>query len=285
MVEKAARTDADAVIYDLQDAVDADRKGVARDVLRELVPTLEYGSTEVCVRINPVGGDHWLADAMAAVDAGVDTVSLPLVEDPSQIRIAVETVGRLAAESDAAGDGTVEPADEEEDAVPECIVILESPSGVFNALEIAEACTTLDPVTGLTFGVSDYARTVGGTPTSRRLREFLNHRIVGTAAVGGLQPISSAYPKVGDADELARIADVADEVGFVGQSVIHPDQVPIVNDAFTPDPAEVEWARTLLRKFDASERGALTVDGVFVDDAIAERYRQVVERADAVAES
>lgn len=267
-VEKAADAGADAVVYDLQDAVPAEGKAAAREVLTGVVPDLAVGDTEVCVRVNPVGSDHWPADVAAALDAGADTLSLPLVESPEQVRTAVDAAERAATERGR-------PA-------PELLLILETPRGVFGGRAIAEACRELPPVTGLTFGVGDYARATGGTPTAPRIRSFLAPRIVGLAALGGLQPVSSVHPAVGEPDRLRAIAEAAAELGFVGQSVIHPDQVPVANEVFTPDEATVRRAREVLAGFEAAGGGATTVEGTFVDHALAERYRQVVARAEAL---
>lgn len=267
-LEKAPTTDADAVVYDLQDAVAEGRKATARENLVATVPDLDVGRTERCVRINPVGSDHWLADLRAALEADADTVSIPLVEEPWQVRTVVATARRLAEERDR--------------PVPEFILILETPTGVFGGREITAACRTLDPVTALTFGIGDYARLTGGDPTADRVREFLAHRIVGYATLGGLQPISSVYPAVDDDERLRAIAREAAEIGFIGQSVIHPDQVATVNEAFTPTEAEVDRAREIVAGFEAAGESATTVDGVFVDDALARRYSQVIARAETL---
>jgi citrate lyase subunit beta/citryl-CoA lyase len=137
-------------------------------------------------------------------------------------------------------------------------------------------------VTALSFGIGDYARATGGVPTSERIREFLSHRVVACAAIGGLQPISSVYPDVGDETGLRRVAERAREVGFVGQSVIHPAQVAVVNETFTPSEETVARVRTLVAAYDDAERGALVHDGVFLDEALVERYRRLLARAETL---
>jgi len=264
LMEKTAATEADAVIFDLEDAVREERKPTARETLREVLADVDFGEKELCVRVNGLDTDHWHADVRAAVDAGVHTISLPKVERPWEVRAAVSVAGAIA------------------DDPPEFIVILESPRGVFAGPAIAQACAALPPVTGLTFGVGDYARATGGSPTSTEIRSFLNHRVVAFAAMGGLVPVSSVYPDVTDDAALRQVAETARELGFVGQSVIHPKQVAIANDVFTPAEEEVERARSLLRAFEETDRGAVVVDGVFLDEALADRYRAVVARYDAV---
>lgn len=265
MMAKAADAGADGVTVDLEDAVRPEDKPQARENLRAVREMADFGETELSVRVNGVRSDHWMADLNAAVDAGVDTVTLPMVETP---RAVEETVAALEGLTDDS---------------PELVLLLESPGGVFAGREIAEAAARLPRVTGLSFGVGDYARATGGEPTSARIREFLSHRVVGFAAIGRLQPVSSVYPDPTDLDALREVAASAAEVGFVGQSVIHPRQVPVVNEVFTPDPETVATARAHIDAYDASDRGAFVHEGTFLDEALVERYRRLVARADAIA--
>ncbi len=264
MMAKAADAGADAVTVDLEDAVRPEDKPQAREHLRVLRETADFGETELSTRINGLQTDYWEADLEAAVDAGVDTVTLPMVETAREVETAVARLRELT------------------DSPPEVVLLLESPEGVFAGRAITEMAARLEEVTGLSFGVGDYARATGGEPTSERVREFLNHRVVGFAAIGGLQPISSVFPDVQDTDALRRVAERAAEVGFVGQSVIHPAQVAVVNEVFTPDPEVVAAARAHVAAYEASDRGAFVHEGVFLDEALVERYRRLLARADAI---
>ncbi len=264
MMEKAANADSDAITFDLEDAVRPEDRPAARENLRAILAAVDFGTTEIATRINAVGTDDWRADLETAVEAGVDTVTVPSVETPEAVVQVVSAVRRLT------------------DEPPELILLLESPEGVFDGRAIAAVAGRHREVTALSFGVGDYARATGGEPTSDRIREFLNHRIVGFAAIGGLQPISSVFPDVNDTDRLRVVAERAVELGFVGQSVIHPDQVAAVNEVFTPDDAAVDAARAHVAAYEASDRGAFVHDGVFLDEAIVERYRRLVARAEAL---
>ena len=261
----AADAGADAVTVDLEDAVRPADKPQARENLRALRDAAEFGETELSTRINGLHTELWRTDLDAAVNAGVDTVTLPMVETGGEVETAVSRLRELS------------------NTPPEVVLLLESPEGVFAGREIAEAAARLEEVTALSFGVGDYARATGGEPTSERIREFLNHRVVGFAAIGGLQPVSSVFPDVQDTDALRKVAECAAEVGFVGQSVIHPKQVPVANEVFTPDPETVAAARAHIDAYETSDRGAFIHDGTFLDEALVERYRRLVARADAIA--
>lgn len=266
MMETAAKSGADAVVFDLEDAVRPENKARARETLVDVLSAVAFGPTEVSTRVNGLATDEWAADFDAAVEAGVDTVSLPMVESPAQVERAVDELR------------------DRTDTPPEVVVLLESPQGLFRGREIAEVCATLPEVTALTFGIGDYARATGGVPTSERIREFLSHRVVAYAAIGGLQAISSVYPDVGDDAGLRRVAERALELGFVGQSVIHPTQVPVVNEVFTPSEAIVTRMRALVAAYDDADSGALVHDGEFLDEALVERYRRLLARAEAISE-
>lgn len=265
LVRKAVEGDADGVIVDLEDAVPEGNREVARDVVRNVLPTLDPGGAEVSVRINGLHTAHWIEDVEAAMAAGVDTLHLTMIDEAWQVR-AVESVARTLTDGD----------------LPEFVLILETPRSIFDARDLLDGCAD-SPVTAVTFGMSDYARAVGASQTSARIREFLSHWVVGHAAMFGLDAISSVYPDPRDLDTFESVTREAYEAGFAGQTAIHPDQVTVANEVFTPGEAEVERARELVAGFEAEESGSVVVDGVFMDRAHHRRYRDVIARYEAVA--
>lgn len=267
MMEKAASVGADAVTFDLEDAVRPADTDQARTNLVEVLSAVDFSGIEVATRINGLHTDHWREDLAAAVDAEVDTVTVPKVETSGDVETVLEELQRLT------------------DTFPEVILLLESPMAVFGGREIAEAARRKSAVTGLSFGVVDYARATGGATTSERIRGFLEHQVVGLATIGGMQPISSVYPDIGQLDQLRAVASNAAELGFIGQSVIHPDQVPVVNEVFTPDPEAVQAARDHVAAFEATDRGAIVHDDVFLDEALVDRYRDLIERAAVIKDA
>jgi citrate lyase subunit beta/citryl-CoA lyase len=260
MMAPAVASDADCVIFDLEDAVAEENIPAARDNLVENLPDIDTEETEISVRINGTKTDYWLEDVRTASSVGVDTLHVPEVEHPWQIRLIVET----AAQSF--------------ETPPELILLIESPNGLLRGNDIATECRNQPTVTGIAFGMSDYAISIGGSQTSSQIREFLNHQILAIAAAGNLNPISSVYPDARDIDGLREIAEAAAELGFIGQTVIHPDQVAPINEIFTPEPEAVDRARKLLRGFERAEGASVEVDGVFMDEAHVARYENVVRR-------
>ncbi|USZ69604.1 CoA ester lyase [Halorussus salilacus] len=264
MMEKAADTDADALTFDLEDAVAPDRKGLARENLVAVLDEVDFGATEVGTRINAVGTDHWREDVDAAVAAGVDAVAVPMVE-------SVEGVETLLGALD---DATDDP--------PAVRLGFESPAGVFAADDIARRVEDAPEVVGMSFGIADYCREIGAPDISARVREFLEHRIRGCAALGGLDAFASPHLDVDDEEGLRERAESARELGYAGMSAIHPGQLATINEVFTPSDERVAQARRLVRAFDDSDSDSLLVEGVFLDTATVDRYRDVVAVAERI---
>ncbi len=265
MMEKALGLDAaDAVIFDLEDAVPAEVLPQARTNLQTVLGESSSRGIERCVRINGLQTPHWEADIEAAVTAGADTIVLPMIEQPEQ------TARAVTAAANADGD------------VPEFIVTVETPRGMFAAEKLATHASQLDAVTGFSYGIGDYARAVGATGTPAQLHEYVRNVVVSAAAVGGLDPISTVYQDFSDVEGLREHAAQAHEIGYIGQKAIHPRQLPVINDMFTPTAEEAEEAARFVDAFDAADRDSIVVDGVFLDTAIVEQYRTVLTRHEEV---
>lgn len=264
MMTKAFSTAADAVIFDLEDAIPTDALPEARANLATVLDDVSEHPTEQCVRINSLQTPHWDTDIKAAVAAGVDTIVLPMVERPEQTKQAVE----VAANADG--------------ELPEFIVTVETPRGLFAADELAAHGSDIDAVTGLSYGIGDYARAVGATGAPAQLHEYVSNVVVSAAAVGGLDPISTVYQNFADDDGLREQAMQARNAGYIGHKAIHPDQLAIINDMYTPTSEEVDEATRFVDAFDAADRDSLVVDGVFLDTAIVEQYRTLLSRYEEV---
>lgn len=261
MMRKALGLEAaDAVIFDLEDAIPTDALPAARTNLRAVLDAEEETATERCVRVNGLQTPHWEADVEAAVGAGVDTIVLPMVERTDQIDRAVEAAD--AADGDS----------------PEFIVTVETPRGLFAAEELAAHGGDIDAVTGFSYGIGDYARAVGATGTPAQLHEYVRSVVVSAAAVGGLDPLGTVYQDFTDTEGLRETAAELREIGYIGQKAIHPGQLAVINDMYTPSAEEAEDAARFVDAFDANERDSIVVDGVFLDTAIVEQYRTVLNR-------
>ncbi|WP_266081120.1 HpcH/HpaI aldolase/citrate lyase family protein [Haladaptatus caseinilyticus] len=267
MMEKAVGLDtADAVIFDLEDAIPDAAVADARENIASALHGRSVDRTEVCVRINGLQTPHWESDLRAATAAGVDTVILPMVERPAQLDQAIEV------------------ADAADGEIPEFIVTIETPKGLFAVDEIAIHGGSSSHVTGLSYGFGDYTRAIGATGKPARIHDFLSELIVSAAAVGGLDPIATVYQDFTDTAGLRDQATECREIGYIGQKAIHPAQIEVINEMYTPTPEEVEKAKRFVDTFDSADRDSLVVDGVFLDTAIVDQYRTVLSRHEEVAE-
>ena len=267
MMRSALGSEADAVIFDLEDAVPHSGLEDARGnvvTIAEGVDETER-QTERCVRINGIGTEEWLAD-LRAVAGAVDTVILPKVESAEELATAARAAERSAA------------------VPPELVITLETPQGLFSAADVASRASGIEAATALSFGLEDYARAIGTTERPPSVREFVSVTVTSAAAVGGLDALYTVYTDYEDTQALRETARRARDLGYLGMKAIHPRQVPVINEVFTPTDEEVERARRFVEAFEESERDSLSVDGTFLDAAVVEQYRSTLARHRAVAE-
>ena len=264
LLRKAPDSGADVIVFDLEDAVAPAKKAAGREAVREVVTELDP-DPELCVRVNPVG-DGGERDVEAVFGDGaataVDSVMLPKVGSDA----AVEDLAGLLAEH-----GQELPI----------LALLETADGVLDAEGIASA----GPTDAVLLGAEDLAADVGATRT-REGTEILHARehTVLAASSAGVDAIDTLYTDYEDDEGLAADAAFGRDLGFDGKMAIHPGQVPIINDAFTPDEADVEWARKVLAARDeaaASDVGVFAVDGEMIDAPLIAQAEDVVRRYEA----
>jgi citrate lyase subunit beta/citryl-CoA lyase len=267
-VEKAFQVDADAVIVDLEDAVAHAEKASARQTLGARIPRSR--TTLAYVRVNGFQSEHFLADLCAAASAGVDGVILPKVEARDQLVIADWI---LAQEERRLG-------------LSHCSIDLvphfESAVGLSRAAEILGASSRLRRAG---FGGGDFAADMNLHPSrdEGELMPFRAALVLASRYVGIESPIDSVWSELKDLEGLRRSAEAARRAGFQGKRCIHPDQVPIVNEVFTPSEQEIARAERIVAAFDAAEaRGtaAIRVANEFVDYPVAARARRVLSFRD-----
>lgn len=268
MLRKAPNAGADVIVFDLEDAVAPERKDEARDVVADVLTDPDFDpEAEVCVRVNSVGVAaavdlDILADALAAVDA----VMVPKVRRPDDVR----TLARLLDERDVDAD---------------VLALIETASGVLEAQDIA----AVDATDGLVFGAEDLAADLGATRTDEGT-EVLHARehVVLAASAAGIDAIDTIHADIEDLDGLREAARFAVQLGYDGKLAIHPTQVDPINDAFTPNDDEIEWAERVFQAKDVADaegRGVFTVDGEMIDAPLVERAKRTLERARASDES
>ncbi|WP_424004674.1 HpcH/HpaI aldolase/citrate lyase family protein [Haloarcula salina] len=265
MLEKAVATAADAVIFDLEDAVALDEKAAARSTVVDALDALDDPSPAVSVRINPY--EYSGRDDVAAVVGDASTspefLVLPMAEGADDVATLRDHLAELGAQ----GVGIVP--------------LVETAAGVRAADEIAAA----DGVTAIAFGDQDFTADIGATVTDDKTESlYARQRIVVAAAAAGVDAFDTVYTDIADTEGLREQVETVAEFGFDGKLAIHPDQVPIINEAFTPDSEEIEWAERVIegeRAAAATGDGVFTVDGQMIDPPLVERARTILDRAAA----
>lgn len=262
LLRNAATTAADCLVYDLEDAVAPDAKDAARDTVRKVLADPDFDApAEVCVRVNGTGieMDKDLDTLSEPESLGLDCVMLPKAEGRQDVTMLSEHL-------------------EEHDLKVPILALLETASGVLHAETVASS----DSVDGLVFGAEDLAADIGATRTATGT-EVLHARehVVLAAAANDIQAIDTVVTDYTDASSLREEARFAVQLGFDGKLAIHPDQVPVINDAFTPTPEDVEWAEQVIEARNRTEKAVFQVDGEMIDAPLIAQAEQILERARA----
>lgn len=270
-IEKALALGADAVVVDLEDAVPAREKDVAR---RNAVAAIDAherrSSPPLFVRVNDITAADSAAEIAGVVRPGLAGLRLPKCEDADAVAAAcaaldaAERSARLAAGSVAVVCG------------------IESARGVQDAFAIASADAR---VVALSFGAADFARDLSLEPGPDGIETLYarSSLVVASRAAGIRPPIESVQTDLADIELLRRTTRAARALGFFGRSVVHPSQIAVVNEAFTPDEAEIARAREVVA---AAARGAVagrgavrTEAGDFIDAAVVRRAEDTLRLA------
>ena len=270
-VEGAARRGADAIILDLEDSVAASEKQRARTLVPEAADIVSRGGADVVVRINrPLS--LAVRDIEAAIGPRVLALALPKVDGPEHVQLLAEVVDEVEAERGIVPGTT------------RLIAMVETAAAFFRIAEIARAHPRL---CALNLGAEDFATSAGILPEAEAL-SMPKQMAVFAARAAGIMPLGfiGSIAEFHDLDGFRQTIRRSRRFGFIGASVIHPSQVPILNEEFRPSPNEVDHARRVLAAYDkalAEGVGAVTVDGKMIDVPVVERARLLVEREEAIA--
>lgn len=265
MLVKSIGCGADALVWDLEDAVPADQKEIARKTIRRQLEALPRHSPQVWVRINPIGTGQLEDDLEAVVQRGLRGVMLAKTESAEQVD---QLARSLEAREKSAG---LNPGSVKVQA------ILETAAGVCLAREISGASKRL---AGLSLGAEDFTLDLG-TSRSREGIELAYARgaIVLAAAYARIEAVDTVFSDLSDLEGLAQESRLARQMGFRGKYAIHPRQVPVINETFSPTEAELAFARKVVQAFAEvqNQAGVITVDGKMIDAPIVERARRLLQ--------
>jgi len=258
-VAKALDSDADALIFDLEDSVAAANKAKAREMLKEL-PKGSAGP-ELWVRVNPIGSEFHKDDLRVIRAAEIHGIVLPKSESGADVIQLAHRTGNI----------------------PVHAIVTETAASLFGLLSYRDPKS---PLEAMSWGAEDLSAALGASSkydpdgslsfTYRLARSLC----LAGAVAAGVQPVDGVFADFRDEEGLRNEAEAARSEGFTGKLAIHPSQVPVINAAFTPSSDEIGRAEEIVAAFEAHpDAGVLSVGGKMVDRPHLVQARRVLERA------
>jgi len=276
MFTRAITLPADGLILDLEDAVAPDRKAATRGVVREWLAQKDFGGRERWVRMNPIATGLGEADLEETIAGRPDGYVVPKPGRAADIREIARILDRL----------------EQQHAIPNgatrlTVIATETPEGLLNIREIS----TASPRTvAISWGVEDLGAAMGlarvrdGAGRYLDIPRYARVMCSVVASAAGVEAIDTVFTDIADLDGLRRECEEGVAMGFTGKISIHPSQIPVINDVFTPAKDAVDEARELVALFEVNARHgiyAFTFKGQMVDAPHLNRAKKLLARAGA----
>jgi len=262
----------DSIIFDLEDAVQPEKKNEARFLLQELLVLDQYDGVHCAVRISDVRSPFWREDLRMLTPlleaSRVRTLRVAKVESEHDLILIDRELGSIERNS-ALEEGSIT-----------LQALLETPLAIEEAYRISGACARTE---ALVFGSEDYCSATGidryGSPFAL---DYPRSRLVAAAAAYGREAYDTAYGAFRDIEGLEQESVRARALGFIGKSVIHPSQIDVVNTVFSVTEKEAEWARQVLGAGLVDERGTgvTQVEGMMIDTPVISRAQRILARAE-----
>ena len=271
-VEKALNLCADVVILDLEDAVAVSEKAVTRGLINSTLK--QPRDCGVFVRINAYDSRFCFGDICSIVSRDLDGIVLPKLESVEDLMSVDWLLTNLERERNLTEGGI------------ELMPIIETAKG---AVRIRDIAATESRVRRLAFGGGDYTNDLGmhWTLGEEELLPIRSEMVL-ASRYGKLEPpIDTVFIHIKEHEAYRKSCEQALGMGFQGKMCIHPDQVPVANEAFTPGSEEVLWAKKVITEFERAEAegiASIQVDGYFVDYPIVEKAQRTVNIANLLEE-
>ncbi|XP_048710150.2 citramalyl-CoA lyase, mitochondrial isoform X3 [Caretta caretta] len=279
-IQKIASLNVDCAVLDCEDGVALNRKVEARLTVVKTLKEVEFGQTEKCVRINSVSSGLAEQDLEVLLKSSVlpSSLMLPKVKNAEEIRwFSDKFLHHLK------GRTLVEPMN--------LIPFVETAMGLLNFEAVCEETLSIGSQVGLhldavVFGGEDFRASIGAT-SSKETHDILyaRQKIIVTAKAFGLQAIDLVYIDFQDEDGLRRQSREGALMGFTGKQVIHPNQIAVVQEQFSPSPEKIKWAQELISAFEEHQRlgkGTFTFQGSMIDMPLLKQAQNIVTLATAI---
>lgn len=259
----------DSIMLDLEDSVSMMEKDTARLLVYNALKSVDYGDTEMVVRINPLNTPYGKKDIEAVVKAGVHVVRMPKTETADEVREVECEIEKVEREIGALGRTRI-------------MAAIESALGVVNAYSIA---TASDRMMGIALGAEDYCANLK-TQRSKDGDELRLARetIVVAARAAGIDALDTVYSNLNDMDTFRKEVEYIKTLGFDGKSIINPRQIEVVNSVFTPTEKDIEKAKAIVAAIKEAERkgsGVISLNGKMIDRPVVIRAERTISLAKA----
>ncbi|MCZ2122480.1 MAG: CoA ester lyase [Anaerolineales bacterium] len=267
MITKSITLGVDSICMDMEDGAAVNKKAEARATIAKALQELDFGASEKLARINSIGSGWEQEDISAVLPYHPDGIVIPKVESYEQVEWASQIIEAAELKNGWRINSI------------RILIGIETAKGILNLKEIA-AHPRLD---ALIFGGEDFAASIGATRTKEALELlFARQAVVVACAAYDLQAIDIVTIDYKDAENLKREAQFGAGLGFGGKQIIHPNQVSIVQEAFTPSQEALAYAKRIVETFEASQKegkGAYSLDGKMIDMPLLRNAQKVLARA------
>ena len=258
----------DSIILDLEDAVAVNQKDAARFSLYHALTTVDYGDTEVIVRINGLDTEYWQEDVRVCVAGGADGIRIAKCESADMVRQVEAAVTEAEHEFGVEEGRTL------------LMAALESPLGIMNAYEI---CTASDRMLGCAISGGDFRQSmhVQIEPDGVEINTARGQMLL-AARAAGVQCLDTMYPDLDNEEGFRREVDLVARMGFDGKSCINPKQIAYIHERFAPTQKQIAHAEKIARSCrEQSERGigVYVVDGKMVDPPFYKEAERILALA------
>ena len=264
-LEKAKSLSADIVCFDLEDSVPDKEKKKARTLIKGALKKRNQYSSSVFARTNSPDSNKIEADLKEIVQKGIDGIVIPKVNSAKEIKKIEKIISSLEKKRKIRG--------------IRLIPSIESALGIINCYEIASASTRIDAIV---FGIFDLLNDVGieytkGNPLGAK---YSRYKVPVAATAAGVYAIDGIWQDIKDASGLKKDCEIGKSLGYVGKSVIYPDQIKTVHKIFHPNKTEIAWAKKVCNTYKKSSKkgkGATVVDGKMIDEVHYKRAKALLE--------
>jgi citrate lyase subunit beta/citryl-CoA lyase len=256
----------DMILIDLEDSVAPEAKAGARIRAIGAIREGGFGQREVILRLNGPETPHWNDDLSMLSDCGPEGILFPKINEPDDVTFVNDALNQFDTEGKIS-----------------LWLMMETPSSVLYAREIAETVRKIPRLQGFVIGTNDLVKDTGVSPGGERANMLpWLMTIVAAAKANGLAVLDGVYNNLSDAAGFARECAQGRALGMTGKTLIHPGQLETCNAAFSPSPEEITHARLVVKAFedaDAKDKGVIVVDGAMVERLHLELARSVLARA------